>query len=70
MLPSLRWLLPTYDATLDEIASVTVAGRRYHDVLLGYWHGAQVTARVSRHDPEIAYIYLDGEILCVASQSV
>jgi hypothetical protein len=70
MLPPLRWLLPAYDATINEDAAVTVAGQRYHDDLLRYWPGVPVTVRVSRHDPHLAYIYLDGEILCQASQSV
>jgi len=69
VLPPLRWLLPAYDATVDEHGGVTVAGLRYRDDLLRYWLGAPVTARVSWHDPHLAYIYLDGEILCVASQT-
>jgi hypothetical protein len=70
VLPPLRWLLPAYDAIVNEDAVVTVAGRRYHDDLLRYWPGAEVTVRVSRHDRHFAYIYLDGEILCVAFQAV
>lgn len=62
VLPPLRRLLPAYDAT--------IAGRRYHDDLLRYWPDTPVMLRVSRHDPQTAYIYLDGEILCVASQTV
>lgn len=66
MLPPLRWLLPAYDATANEDAMVTVTGRRYHADLLRYWPGAGVIVRVSRHDRHFAYVYLDGELLCVA----
>lgn len=69
VLPPLRRLLPAYDATVDEDGAVTVTGRRYHDDLLRYWPGTPVTVRVSRHDPQTVYIYLDGDILCVASQA-
>jgi hypothetical protein len=70
MLPPLRWLLPAYDGTVDGDGAVTIAGRRYYDNLLRYWSGSPVTVRVSRHNLDFAYIYLDGEILCVASQAV
>jgi hypothetical protein len=69
VLPPLRWLLPAYKATVAEDATVTVAGRCYHDDLLRYWPGSQVIARVSRHTPQIAYVYLDGEILSLASHA-
>ena len=69
VLPPLRWLLPVYNATIDEHATVIIASRRYHDDLLRYWPGSPVTVRVSRHNPDFAYIYLDGEILCQASQA-
>jgi len=69
MLPPLRWLLPTYSATIGEDATVAIADRRYRDDLLRYWPGSSVTVRVSRYDPRLAYVYLDGEILCVASQA-
>jgi hypothetical protein len=69
VLPPLRWLLPAYEATVAEDATITVAGRCYHDDLLRYWPSVEVTVRVSRHDPNFAYIYLNGEILCAASQA-
>ncbi len=69
MLPPIRWLLPAYDATIDEHVAVTIAGRRYRDDLLRFWTDTPVTTRVSRHDPHFAYIYLDGKILCVALQT-
>jgi hypothetical protein len=69
VLPPLRWLLPAYTATIEKDSTVTVSGRRYHDDLLRYWIGSPVTVRVSRHNPDFAYIYLDGEILCQASQA-
>lgn len=69
MLPPLRWLLPACNATVDEEGAVSIAGRRYHDDLLRYWTSSEVTARISRHDSQNAYIYLDGEILCRASQA-
>jgi hypothetical protein len=68
VLPPLRWLLPAYTVTIDADATLTAGGRRYHDDLLRYWIGSPVMVRVSRHNPDFAYIYLDGEILCVASQ--
>jgi hypothetical protein len=58
-----------YNATVNEEAAVTVAGRRYRDDLLRYWPGTPVTVRLSRHDPHFASIYLDNEILCQASQA-
>lgn len=70
MLPPLRWLLPAYAAMIEKDSTVRADGRRYHDGLLRYWIGSPVTVRVSPHNPDFAYIYLDGEILCVASQAV
>lgn len=37
--------------------------------LLRYWIGSPVTVRISRHNLDFAYIYLNRETLCVASQA-
>ena len=62
--PLLRELLPVVAGSIDIEGKVSYDGLHYAHDLLSYWPGHPVTLRRSAYSESIAWIYLDGEILC------
>jgi len=66
LFPLLRALLPEQEGIITEDGLVIDGYLRYTDELLRFWPGTQVTLRHSAHSTNIAWIFLEGEILCQA----
>ena len=64
--PALRRLLPSHVSTIGDDGTVAYDGLHYENDLLAYWLGHGVTLRQSEASEAIAWIQLDGEILCRA----
>ena len=64
--PLLREFLPAVASSVTEEGVVPYDGLHYAHELLCYWPGHTVTIRRSAHMEAAAWIYLDGEILCLA----
>ncbi len=64
--PLLRELLPAAASSIDADGAVPYDGLHYTHEWLAYWPGHPVTLRSSAHTRAVAWIYLDGEILCQA----
>jgi hypothetical protein len=64
--PLLRAFLPAAASSVAEEGVVAYDGLHYTHELLSYWPGHAVTIRRSAHMEAAAWIYLDGEILCLA----
>lgn len=64
--PLLREFLPLAQSsiTVEEVAQFD--GLHYTHELFSYWRGYPVTMRRSEHTEAVAWIYLDGEVLCQA----
>lgn len=68
-LPSLRELLPTYDASVGKDGTLEWHGWHYRDIeddVLRYWPGEAVTLRPSPMSEAVIWVYWDQEILCQA----
>jgi hypothetical protein len=66
LFPLLRALLPERKGTITVDGLVIDGYLRYADQLLRPWPCTQVTLRHSAHSTNIAWIFLEGEILCQA----
>ncbi len=66
LFPLLRALLPEREGIITEDGLVIDGYLRYTDQLLRFWPRTQVTLRHSAHSTNIAWIFLEGEILCQA----
>jgi hypothetical protein len=66
LFPLLRALLPERKGMITDDGLVIDGYLRYVDPLLRLWPRAQVTLRHSAHSTNIAWIFLEGEILCQA----
>lgn len=66
LFPALHTLLPAIPARISQDGTVTCHGLHYADELLAYWPHAPVIVRPSAWTEAVAWIYLDGEILCQA----
>lgn len=64
--PLLREFLPAVASGVAEEGTVAYDGLHYAHELLSYWPGHPATVRRSAHMEAAAWIYLDGEILCLA----
>ncbi len=64
--PLLRAFLPAAAGSVAEEGVVPYDGLHYAHELLSYWPGHAVIIRRSAHMEAAAWIYLDGEILCLA----
>lgn len=64
--PALRLLLPEHEAQVDEHGEITHGGLHYTEELLALFPGASVTLRSSLQNAATVWVYLDGEVLCVA----
>jgi hypothetical protein len=63
--PALREFLPTHAGCI-EAGAVEYDGLHYEDDLLAYWPDCPVTLRRSAIVESMAWVYLDGEMLCQA----
>jgi hypothetical protein len=66
LFPLLRVLLPERKGMITDDGLVIDRYLRYTDELLRLWPRSQVTLQHSAHVTNIAWIFLDGEILCQA----
>jgi len=66
LFPLLRALLPERKGMITDDGLVIDGYLRYADQLLHLWPRTQVTLRHSAHSTNIAWIFLEGEILCQA----
>ncbi len=66
LFPLLRALLPERKGMITDDGLVIDGYLRYTDELLRLWPRAQVTLRHSAHSTNIAWIFLEGEVLCQA----
>jgi hypothetical protein len=66
LFPLLRALLPERKGIITDDGLVIDGYLRYTDELLRLWPRTQVTLRHSSHSPNIAWIFLEGEVLCQA----
>ena len=64
--PLLREFLPAQASSVTEEGAVAYDGLHYAHELLSYWPGYPATIRRSAHMEAAAWIYLDGEVLCLA----
>ena len=64
--PLLREFLPAVESSIEADGAVPYGGLHYTHGWLSYWLGYPVTLRRSAHTRAVAWIYLDGEILCQA----
>jgi hypothetical protein len=64
--PALRGFLPTHTSTIAADGSVEYDGLHYENNLLKYWLNHQVVLRQSEVFQAVAWIYLNGEVLCQA----
>jgi hypothetical protein len=68
-LPSLRELLPTYDALVGREGTVAWHGWHYRDIeddVLQHWPDEAVTIRPSPMSEAVIWVYWDQEMLCQA----
>jgi hypothetical protein len=68
-LPSLRELLPTYDAFVGRDGTVAWQGWHYRDIeddVLQYWPDEAVTIRPSPRSEAVIWVYWNQEMLCQA----
>lgn len=68
LFPLLRALLPERRGVITQDGLVIDGHLRYIDELLHFWSGAPVTLRCSAHSTARAWIFLEGEILCQATE--
>lgn len=61
--PGLRSFLPSHAGLIAEDA-VEYNGLHYTDELLSYWPNRRVEIKVSEHQEALAWVYVDGEVLC------
>ena len=66
LFPLLRALLPERKGMITDDGLVIDGYLRYADQLLHLWPRTQVTLRHSAHSTNIAWIFLEGEVLCQA----
>ncbi len=64
--PALRCFLPSHNGIIGPDGTVEYDGLHYADELLSYWPGHPVTLRRSESSEAMAWVYLDGEVLCQA----
>jgi len=64
--PALRDFLPLRPGRIAQDGSVEYDGLHYEDELLTYWPDQPVTLRRSETAEALAWVYLDGEMLCPA----
>jgi hypothetical protein len=64
--PLLREFLPAAASSIEADGAVLYDGLHYTQEWLSYWPGHPVALRRSAHTRAVAWIYLDGEILCQA----
>ena len=64
--PALRSLLPRVSARIAADGSIAYDGLHYVDELLAYWPECAITLIRSPATEAIAWVYLEGEILCQA----
>jgi Mu transposase, C-terminal len=64
--PLLRAFLRADASSIEADGAVAYDGLHYTHEWLSYWPGHAVTLRRSAHTGAVAWIYLDGEILCQA----
>ena len=64
--PALRGFLPAHRSTITEDGAVECDGLHHEHDLMAYWTDHQVTLRRSETSEAVAWIYLDGEVLCRA----
>jgi hypothetical protein len=63
LVPALRTLLPSYDASINASGEVFFNGFHYTDDLLTLFPETRVSLRQSEQTEAVAWVYLDGEIL-------
>jgi len=66
LVPALRTLLPSYDASINACGEVFFNGLHYTDDLLTLFPKARVSLRQSEQTEAVAWVYLDGEMLVEA----
>jgi len=66
LVPALRALLPSRDASISQEGEVLYDGLHYADDLLSNFPGSHVAVRRSEQSEAAVWVYLDGEILCQA----
>ncbi len=66
--PLLRTLLPRKEGCITGEGLITWNGLLYRGEFLHFWPGRRVTLRLSAHRPGNAWVYLDGEVLCLAQR--
>jgi hypothetical protein len=66
--PLLRTLLPRKEGCITEEGLITWNGLLYRGEFLHLWPGRPVTLRLSAHKPGNAWVYLDGEVLCLVQR--
>ncbi len=66
--PLLRTLLPRKEGCITEEGLITWNGLPYMGEFLHLWPGRPVMLRLSVHKPGNAWVYLDGEVLCLAQR--
>jgi hypothetical protein len=65
-LPALRLLLPSKEGVISSEGTIAYNGRTYGNELLRFWPGLIVTVRQSAANEADAWVYQEGELLCVA----
>jgi hypothetical protein len=63
LVPALRTLLPSHDASINACGEVFFNGFHYTDDLLTLFPEACISLRRSQQTEAVAWVYLDGEIL-------
>jgi Mu transposase, C-terminal len=66
--PLLRMLLPRKEGWITDEGLITWNGLLYRGEFLHLWPGRWGTLRLSAHKPGNAWVYLDGEVLCLAQR--
>jgi hypothetical protein len=66
--PLLRTLLPRKEGYITEEGFIILNGLPYMGEYLHFWPGRRVTLRLSVYKPGNAWVYLDGEVLCLAQR--
>jgi hypothetical protein len=66
--PLLRMLLPRKEGCINDEGFIPWNGLLYRGEFLHLWPGRPVTLRLSAHKPGNAWVYLDGEVLCLAQR--
>ena len=66
--PLLRLLLPRKEGYITDEGLITWNGLLYRGEFLHVWPGRPVTLRLSAHKPGDTWVYLDGEVFCLAQR--